>query len=198
VIISRLLSRGCRHDAESLDEKDALKRESKRATLLLSDNTVVTSVTTGRTLDLCRMANQGFHSSGCIAFHQELRMVGEKTQVGARAEENLCGVRFAKNAHPMWVFDRETLAFLEVNEAATKQYGYSRDEFLANTIVHIRPAEDVPELLREDRFKGASTAATWRHRTKDGTVVSVSITTWELTYRGRPAELVLAHWNEPA
>lgn len=35
----------------------------------------------------------------------------------------------------MWVFDRETLCFLEVNEAAVAQYGYSRDEFLSMRIV---------------------------------------------------------------
>lgn len=124
-------------------------------------------------------------------------MAEQATQGGSRAEEYLCGVRFAKSSHPMWVFDRETLAFLEVNDAATKKYGYSREQFLAKTIADIRPTEDVPELLREDRLKSAATAASWRHRTSDGTVVSVSITSWELAYRGRPAELVLAHWDEP-
>jgi PAS domain S-box-containing protein len=96
----------------------------------------------------------------------------------------------------MWVFDRETLNFLEVNEAAVKKYGYTRDEFLKKTIVEIRPAEDAAELLRDDRYKGATTAASWRHMTRGGSVVSVSITTWELTYRGRPAELVLAHGDD--
>lgn len=123
-------------------------------------------------------------------------MAEQATTSGFCAEDYLCGVRFAKSSHPMWVFDRETLGFLEVNQAATKKYGYSREQFLAKTIADIRPKEDVAELLREDRLKGAATAASWRHRTSDGTVVSVSITSWELTYRGRPAELVLAHWNE--
>jgi hypothetical protein len=30
---------------------------------------------------------------------------------------------------PMWIFDTETLAFLEVNEAAIQRYGYTREEF---------------------------------------------------------------------
>jgi two-component system, cell cycle sensor histidine kinase and response regulator CckA len=123
-------------------------------------------------------------------------MAQQPVQAAAHAEETLCGVRFAKSSHPMWVFDRETLRFLEVNDAAIKKYGYSRNEFLAKTIADIRPKEDVAELLREDRRKGAATAASWRHRTSDGKVVSVSITSWELDYRGRPAELVLAHWDE--
>jgi PAS domain S-box-containing protein len=95
----------------------------------------------------------------------------------------------------MWVFDRETIAFLEVNEAAVQGYGYSRQEFLAMTIVDIRPTEDVPELLRKTpspRPWGPSTGDLWRHRTKNGVVFPVAITSWELTFRGRPAELVLA------
>ncbi len=39
----------------------------------------------------------------------------------------------------MWIFDRETLAFLEVNYAATRAYGFSRAEFLAMTLLDIRP-----------------------------------------------------------
>jgi len=115
--------------------------------------------------------------------------------------EQLGGIRFAKNVHPMWVFDRETLAFLEVNEAAVNQYGYSRQEFLSMKISDIRPPEDLPELLRQTpkpRARGASTGDHWRHRAKSGVVFQVAITSWELTFHGRPAELVLAHAEERA
>jgi len=99
----------------------------------------------------------------------------------------------------MWIFDRETLAFLEVNDAAVKQYGFSREEFLAMTLREIRPAEDVAELLRQTphpRPLGESTAERWRHRTKDGTVFRVVITSWELIFREHKAELVLARREE--
>ena len=49
-----------------------------------------------------------------------------------RAEEDLRNsekqyrLLFHGNPNPMWVFDLETQAFLEVNEAAIEQYGYSR------------------------------------------------------------------------
>lgn len=111
------------------------------------------------------------------------------------SEVQVLGIPFAKNVHPMWVFDRENLAFLEVNDAAVQQYGYSRSEFLGMKITDIRPAEDVPDLLRQTRFprpQGASTGEHWRHRTKSGTVFPVAITSWELTFRGHPAEMVLA------
>ena len=46
---------------------------------------------------------------------------------------------FAHNPLPMYVYDAETLRFLEVNDAATAHYGYSRVEFLELRIVDIRP-----------------------------------------------------------
>ena len=52
-----------------------------------------------------------------------------------RSSEKQYRLLFQGNPNPMWVFDLETLAFLEVNEAATQHYGYSREEFLAMTVV---------------------------------------------------------------
>jgi PAS domain S-box-containing protein len=95
----------------------------------------------------------------------------------------------------MWIFDQDTLAFLDVNTAAVWQYGYSRQEFLTMTILQIRPAADMPELIRHTSnpdLQGQSTAEKWRHQTKNGIVFPVTITSWELTFRERPAELVLA------
>ena len=49
----------------------------------------------------------------------------------------------------MYVCDRETLRFLEVNAAALKQYGYSRDEFLGMKTTDIRPPEETwPRFLK--------------------------------------------------
>ena len=42
----------------------------------------------------------------------------------------------------MWVFDRDSLRFLAVNEAAVAHYGYSREQFMSMTVPDLRPAED--------------------------------------------------------
>jgi PAS domain S-box-containing protein len=100
----------------------------------------------------------------------------------------------------MWIYDRETLAFLDVNDAAVATYGFSRHEFLTMTLRDIRPAEDLPEFLRQTKHPrplGESTAERWRHRSKDGRAFPVTITSWELTFRGRQAELVLARKEKP-
>jgi PAS domain S-box-containing protein len=115
-------------------------------------------------------------------------------------ELEILGIPFAKNSYPMWIYDRETLAFLDVNDAAVQAYGFSRQEFLTLTICRIRPPEDIPELLRQTehpRPLGQSTAEKWRHAGKDGWAFPVTITSWELTFLGRPAELVLARRENP-
>ena len=70
--------------------------------------------------------------------------------------------------------------FLEVNEAAVAAYGYSRADFMKMTVLDIRPPEDIPVLRQTDppRPIGQSTAEKWRHKTKNGTVVAVFITSW--------------------
>jgi len=102
---------------------------------------------------------------------------------------------FESNPLPMWVFDRETLAFLEVNEAASNHYGYSREEFLKMTIKDIRPPEEIPRLMEdiEQHHKGHDVAGVWKHRKKDGTIIDVEITSHDLLFAGRDAKLVLAN-----
>src|SRR5438445_1870458 len=97
---------------------------------------------------------------------------------------------------PMWIFDVETLCFLEVNEAAIASYGWSRAEFLAMTILDIRPAEDVEKLRRDIGQPTPATmprsAGLWRHCRRGGDEITVEISTAEVIYDGRIARLVLA------
>jgi len=102
---------------------------------------------------------------------------------------------YKSNPYPMWIYDLETLAFLDVNNAAIKHYGYSQEEFLSMTIKDIRPSEDIPALLENIAkvTKGLDMAGTWRHIKKDGTLIYVEITSHTLTFAGRPCEIVLAN-----
>src|SRR5205807_1502368 len=47
---------------------------------------------------------------------------------------------FEHNPLPMWVYDRETLRFLAVNDAAVAHYGYDRQQFMSMSILDIRPS----------------------------------------------------------
>ncbi len=97
-------------------------------------------------------------------------------------------------ADPLFVYERGTLQYLAVNDAAVALYGYSRDEFLAMTIKDIRPIADVPALLDmlSRAGEGKEARGTWRHQKKDGAVLHVEIAARGLDFAGRPACLIHA------
>jgi PAS domain S-box-containing protein len=104
------------------------------------------------------------------------------------------GMLFGSNPQPMWVFDADTLAFLEVNEAAVRHYGYSRDEFLAMTIMDLLPPEDAPGLRHGLERTGVQRgdAALTQHQRKDGTIIDIELVSRQMELDGRRARLVLA------
>ena len=108
-----------------------------------------------------------------------------------RSSEKQYRLLFQGNPNPMWVFDQETLAFLEVNEAATKHYGYSREEFLAMTVADVRPPEkgDAPKGVA---LNTADRSHVLRHRRKDGSLIDVEVIWSPITFGNRFAALALA------
>jgi two-component system cell cycle sensor histidine kinase/response regulator CckA len=102
---------------------------------------------------------------------------------------------FEHNPLPMWVYDSETLAFLEVNAAAVEQYGYTRDEFRRMSILDIRPEEDRAHVARRASSLAGDLhvgTAPWRHRRKDGSIRLVRISSHPISFAGREARLVVA------
>jgi diguanylate cyclase (GGDEF)-like protein/PAS domain S-box-containing protein len=101
---------------------------------------------------------------------------------------------FEHNPLPMWVFDRETLRFVAVNDAALESYGYLREELLALGVLDIRPAEDVEAVQALARL-GATDhpqGLVWTHLRKDGSRLRAAIHTRDILFEDRPARLVLA------
>ncbi|MEA5257372.1 PAS domain S-box protein [Arcicella aquatica] len=100
---------------------------------------------------------------------------------------------FLSNPQPMWIYDVETLAFLEINKAAIQHYGYAREEFLKMTLLDIRPKEDAYKFLDytndDNEFK--ANQYEWRHIKKNGEIIYVMISTHGIRYQGRRAKHVL-------
>ena len=103
---------------------------------------------------------------------------------------------FKANPHPMWLYDIDTLRFLEVNDAAVHYYGYSREEFLSMSIKDIRPEEDIQSLMghlqQTTEHDGFNEAGVWRHRKKSGEVIEVEIISHTLEFNGHNAKMILA------
>ncbi len=115
-----------------------------------------------------------------------------------RESEHQYRLIFDENSTPMWVFDHETLAFLEVNDAAVQHYGYSREEFLKMTMRDLWPKVDELAMFShlERMLSGPSSrqasARAWRHLKKDGTTMEVEVKWSPTLFKGRKASLNMA------
>ncbi len=127
-----------------------------------------------------------------IGYHGVGKDITERARDQKALEDSERRYRALFDVHPqpMWVVDASTLAFLAVNGAAVRLYGYSREEFLALTADLIRPEEDVDDLRRAFAdWSNNYSQRIWRHRKKSGEVIPVRVTSFNLEFAGRRARL---------
>jgi PAS domain S-box-containing protein len=103
---------------------------------------------------------------------------------------------FHLSPQPMWLYDIESLRFLQVNKAAIEHYGYSNEEFLNMQITDIRSKEDAEKskahiekrvIRGESSFKGSS-----NHVKKSGEVINVEIYITHILINERLCRSVIA------
>ena len=94
----------------------------------------------------------------------------------------------------MWVYDLGTLLFLEVNDAAIRHYGYTREEFLRMRVTDVFVPEELPRVeavLADVTVSNDETvrrhARTFKHRLKDGAIRDVDVASHALDFAGRRA-----------
>lgn len=123
-----------------------------------------------------------------------------QAESAARQSEAQYQLIFDGSPVPMWVIDPETRAFLEVNEAAIRHYGYSRDEFMKMTAKTVCSREEMARLT-EHLGAGANElpdariglAGVWPHRKKGGALIDVDVTWSIIKFQDRYAVLTMAH-----
>ena len=93
---------------------------------------------------------------------------------------------FELESDAVFLIDSENGAIIEVNEAATKLYGYSKEELLSMKNTQLSAEPDKTRLATADRL--ASIPVRF-HQKKDGTVFSVGITASHFCWNGRPVHI---------
>ncbi|MFI2742132.1 PAS domain S-box protein [Zhouia sp. PK063] len=100
---------------------------------------------------------------------------------------------FDRNPFPMAIFDKETLSFINVNEAAIHKYGYSKEEFKHITLKDIHLEEEHQKLRRILSIpKTFGHIGIWEHITKRGSRIKVDVSIHKVTYKGKGCVLALA------
>ena len=96
---------------------------------------------------------------------------------------------------PAWIFDVDTLQFLQVNNTAINIYGYSREEYLNMSIKDIRPFNEI-KLMQEtisQTLDNAFHKEGWKHIKKNGSVIFVEIFAKNIDYFNKKARLIVAN-----
>ncbi|HEY8250713.1 MAG TPA: PAS domain S-box protein [Burkholderiales bacterium] len=127
-----------------------------------------------------------------IGYHGVGKDITERARDQKALEDSERRYRALFDVHPqpMWVVDANTFAFLAVNGAAMRLYGYSKEEFLTLTADQIRPEEDVDDLRRAFAdWSNNYSQRIWRHKKKSGEVIPVRVTSFNLEFAGRRARL---------
>jgi PAS domain S-box-containing protein len=129
-----------------------------------------------------------------VGGHIALAIERRRSEEALRKKEEMFRLLFSHNPLPTWVLDRDTLRFLEVNEAAVRVYGYSEEEFKKMTALDLRPPEEKDKFLEylHDHKGDGLYHGRWKHRKKDGKGIEVETTVHELEYSGKRVRLVVA------
>jgi PAS domain S-box-containing protein len=118
----------------------------------------------------------------------------KKRSTQLRSTERKYKSIFELNPQPMWVYDVETLRFLDVNMSAIKHYGFSKEEFLSMTIKEIRPLSEWDRLNTSlEKIKENPTlinAGNFRHQKKNGEIIIVEVSSCVIERDVRNVRLV--------
>jgi PAS domain S-box-containing protein len=121
--------------------------------------------------------------------HAELAL--EESRKDILANDGLRSVMFERNPQPIYVYERDTLSIVGVNNAGIAIYGYSRQELLTMKISELVAPESLPNFFASLQIPpgavhvGFRPAQSRRHTYKDGTIVDVEVTSNDAVLDGR-------------
>jgi diguanylate cyclase (GGDEF)-like protein/PAS domain S-box-containing protein len=122
---------------------------------------------------------------------QDSRLQTREQERQLRLREDSFRLLFDSNPVAMWLFNRETLRFLAVNDATVACYGWSREQFLTMKVTETRAGDEataeayiraLPE-VQNDQYVG-------QHRRADGTTFPVGVCSRIMNYEGQEVRLV--------
>lgn len=191
------------HSLPSFDSQEALKTVKRLevdipfilVTATVSEEYAVSIMKQGASDYVLKDRLQRLPSAILSAIERYRLEQERKTAVDVlRASERKYKLLFERNPMPMWMVNKSTQAIIDVNESATRHYGYPKEEFLT-----LRAGDLICEQSQaEPGFLSAGdqpqyTSGRWKLRTRSGNCIYVEILSHDIVYEEQPSYLVLAN-----
>lgn len=110
------------------------------------------------------------------------------------SKKNLSNL-FYLNPLPSWIYDRDSLRILEVNQAAIDHYGYTQKEFVGLSLKALRPEAEIPNLLAAHegiaQTEGNIYFGIFTHQKKSGELMRMEVNGHLLEFNGVPSIFVV-------
>lgn len=191
------------HSLPSFDSQEALKTVRRLGqetpfilvTATVSEEYAVSIMKEGASDYILKDRLQRLPSAILSAIERYKLEQGRKTAMEVlRSSERKYKLLFERNPMPMWMVKKSSQAIIDVNEAATRHYGYLKEEFLnlrADDLICDGTMPDPGFLSAGHQPRYAS--GRWQLKTKSGNCIYVEILSHDIVYEDQPSYLVLAH-----
>jgi PAS domain S-box-containing protein len=130
------------------------------------------------------------------SYYKQIIEVKQANEIQIQNSQNEYMSLFNHSPIPMWIFDRDTLDILHVNESACSIYGYTEDEYKTMNLRDIRPIEDIPILEQHisESYESEKLIipTVVRHQKKNGEIMYVKVKNALVTYENRTVRLASA------
>lgn len=103
---------------------------------------------------------------------------------------------FHLSPQPMWLYDCETLKFIQVNKAAIDHYGYTETDFLSMFITDIQtvmePSTLDEALISRKQMEESTFTGSFNHLKKSRELINVEVYSTEIIVKDRKCKSVIA------
>jgi len=128
---------------------------------------------------------------GCNNQFEGISLLIEETSDELKYRGKMVNAFIQKNPEPIFVYDKDNLKFLDVNNSALSLYGYNREQFLQMDLTDLYSAEDIQSLLESSEYASKEGVFTgpFKHKKKDGSLIVVELTKISLKFDDKDAYL---------